>query len=84
MNSPKQHIPISQIDPGNNVGDGEGSVQVHLEEDLMQTTAKVFAIYGKEGSVKVRRLLISQWRFLSWANGSSKSAATPSMTRPLH
>ena len=49
MNSPKQHIPISQIDPGNNVGDGEGSVQVHLEEDLMQTTAKVFAIYGKGG-----------------------------------
>jgi light-independent protochlorophyllide reductase subunit L len=49
MNSPKQHIPISQIDPGNNVGDGEGSLQVHLEEDLMQTTAKVFAIYGKGG-----------------------------------
>ena len=49
MNSPKQHIPISQIDPGNNVGDGEGSVQVHLEEDLMQTTEKVFAIYGKGG-----------------------------------
>ena len=46
MNSPKQHIPISQIDPGSNVGDGEGSLQVHLEEDLMQTTAKVFAIYG--------------------------------------
>jgi hypothetical protein len=39
MNSPKQHIPIAQIEPGNNVGDGEGSVQVHLEEDLMQTTA---------------------------------------------
>ncbi len=49
MNSPKQHIPISQIDPGSNVGDGEGSLQVHLEEDLMQTTAKVFAIYGKGG-----------------------------------
>jgi light-independent protochlorophyllide reductase subunit L len=49
MNSPNQHIPVSQIDPGKNVGDGEGSVQVHLEEELMQTTAKVFAIYGKGG-----------------------------------
>ena len=41
MNSPNQHIPINQIDPGKNVGDGEGSVQVHLEEDLMQVNAKV-------------------------------------------
>ena len=83
MNSPKQHIPISQIDPGSNVGDGEGSVQVHLEEDLMQTTAKVFAIYGKGGIGKVRHLRTCQWRFLSWANGSSKSAAILSMTRHL-
>ena len=37
MNSPNQHIPVNNIDPGKNVGDGEGSVQVHLEEDLMQT-----------------------------------------------
>ena len=49
MNSPNQHIPVSNIDPGKNVGDGEGSVQVHLEEDLMQTSAKVFAVYGKGG-----------------------------------
>ena len=40
MNSPNQHIPVNNIDPGKNVGDGEGSVQVHLEEDLMQTSAK--------------------------------------------
>ena len=44
MNSPNQHIPVNNIDPGKNVGDGEGSVQVHLEEDLMQTNAKVFAV----------------------------------------
>ena len=47
MNSPNQHIPVNNIDPGKNVGDGEGSVQGHLEEDLMQVNAKVFAIYGK-------------------------------------
>ena len=49
MNSPNQHIPVNNIDLGKNVGDGEGSVQVHLEEDLMQVNAKVFAIYGKGG-----------------------------------
>jgi light-independent protochlorophyllide reductase subunit L len=49
MNSPNQHIPVNNIDPGKNVGDGEGSVQVHLEEDLLQVNAKVFAIYGKGG-----------------------------------
>ena len=49
MNSPNQHIPVNNIDPGRNVGDGEGSVQVHLEEDLMQVSAKVFAVYGKGG-----------------------------------
>ena len=26
MNSPNQHIPVNNIDPGKNVGDGEGSV----------------------------------------------------------
>ena len=40
MNSPNQHIPVNNIDPGKNVGDGEGSVQVHLEEDLIITTRK--------------------------------------------
>ncbi|GLQ36586.1 light-independent protochlorophyllide reductase iron-sulfur ATP-binding protein [Rhizobium albus] len=30
-------------------GDGEGSVQVHLDPDLKIETAKVFAIYGKGG-----------------------------------
>ena len=44
-NSPNQHIPVNNIDP-KNVGDGEGA-WVHLEEDLMQVNAKVFAIYGK-------------------------------------
>jgi len=30
-------------------GDGEGSVQVHMDEAVSGTTAKVFAIYGKGG-----------------------------------
>ena len=43
MNSPNQHIPVTDIDPGKNVGDGEGSLQVHLEEDLMQVGAKIIS-----------------------------------------
>ena len=38
-------IPVHSIDPG----DGEGSVQVHLDADLTIDKAKVFAIYGKGG-----------------------------------
>lgn len=30
-------------------GDGDGSVQVHMDEAISATTAKVFAIYGKGG-----------------------------------
>ena len=30
-------------------GDGEGSVQVHMDEAVSGTTAKVFAVYGKGG-----------------------------------
>mgnify|MGYP001417125119 CR=1 FL=1 len=38
MNSPNQHIPVNNIDPGKNVGDGEGSV------DLIVSTP------GREGT----------------------------------
>ena len=30
-------------------GDGEGSVQVHMDQAISGTTAKVFAVYGKGG-----------------------------------
>jgi light-independent protochlorophyllide reductase subunit L len=30
-------------------GDGDGSVQVHMDESVSGTTAKVFAVYGKGG-----------------------------------
>ena len=64
MNSPNQHIPVNNIDPGKNVGDGEGSVQVHLEEDLMQTSAKVFAVYGKGGIGKSTGIADRNRRYL--------------------
>ncbi|MEM0954439.1 MAG: ferredoxin:protochlorophyllide reductase (ATP-dependent) iron-sulfur ATP-binding protein [Pseudomonadota bacterium] len=38
-------IPVQTIDPG----DGEGSLQVHLDPELQIDKAKVFAIYGKGG-----------------------------------
>jgi light-independent protochlorophyllide reductase subunit L len=38
-------IPVQTIDPG----DGEGSLQVHLDPELTIDKAKVFAIYGKGG-----------------------------------
>jgi light-independent protochlorophyllide reductase subunit L len=38
-------IPVHSVDPG----DGEGSLQVHLEGDVAIGKAKVFAIYGKGG-----------------------------------
>ena len=45
MNSPNQFIPVKDV--GN--GDGEGSVQVHLDEHIDVAKAKVFAVYGKGG-----------------------------------
>ncbi len=38
-------IPVQSIDPG----DGEGSLQVHMDERISVDKAKVFAIYGKGG-----------------------------------
>ncbi|MEM1154387.1 MAG: AAA family ATPase, partial [Pseudomonadota bacterium] len=38
-------IPVQTVDPG----DGEGSLQVHLDSDISIDKAKVFAIYGKGG-----------------------------------
>ena len=40
-----RRIPIKSLLPG----DGEGSLQVHLDPDVSMGTAKVFAIYGKGG-----------------------------------
>jgi light-independent protochlorophyllide reductase subunit L len=45
MNSPNQFIPVKNVGPG----DGEGSLQVHLDEHIDVAKAKVFAIYGKGG-----------------------------------
>ena len=45
MNSPNQFIPVKNVGPG----DGEGSLQVHLDEQIDVAKAKVFAIYGKGG-----------------------------------
>ena len=45
MNSPNQFIPVKDVGRG----DGEGSVQVHLDEQIDVAKAKVFAIYGKGG-----------------------------------
>ena len=38
-------IPVQEVAPG----DGEGSLQVHLDTDIAIDKAKVFAIYGKGG-----------------------------------
>jgi light-independent protochlorophyllide reductase subunit L len=38
-------IPVQTLDPG----DGEGSLQVHLDPDIAIEKAKVFAVYGKGG-----------------------------------
>ena len=45
MNSPNQFIPVKDVGRG----DGEGSVQVHLDEQIDAAKAKVFAVYGKGG-----------------------------------
>ena len=42
-------IPVSAIRSRNQPGDGDGSVQVHLDPAVKIGTAKVFAIYGKGG-----------------------------------
>jgi len=63
-------------------GDGEGSVQVHMDEAVSGTTAKVFAIYGKGGIGKS-----THQTFLSRSPKSArrycKSGVTRSMTVPL-
>ncbi len=41
----KPRIPVRRVA----TGDGEGSVQVHMEPDWSIGTAKVFAVYGKGG-----------------------------------
>ena len=83
MNSPNQHIPVNNIDPGKNVGDGEGSVQVHLEEDLMQVNAKVFArSMAKAASARAPPHPICLWRFPSWGSVSFKSVVIRNTTPP--
>ncbi len=45
-------IPVQNIVPNNGTsskGDGEGSVQVHLNDQISVGKAKVFAVYGKGG-----------------------------------
>jgi light-independent protochlorophyllide reductase subunit L len=41
--------PIPRYRPKGGCGDGEGSVQVHMDEAMKIGTAKVFAVYGKGG-----------------------------------
>jgi light-independent protochlorophyllide reductase subunit L len=41
--------PVPQYRPKGSCGDGEGSVQVHMDEGLKIGGAKVFAVYGKGG-----------------------------------
>ena len=48
--SPLDGIPVSVGRPADsNPPDGEGSLQVHLDEDIAIDRAKVFAVYGKGG-----------------------------------
>jgi len=42
-------VPVSAIGGRSRQGDGEGSVQVHLDPSMRIGTAKVFAVYGKGG-----------------------------------
>ena len=78
MNSPNQFIPVKDV--GN--GDGEGSVQVHLDEHIDVAKAKVFAVYGKGGLAKAQRPLICRSRFPSSESASSKLAVTQSTILP--
>ena len=49
MNVRNKHIPIKAVDVSGGQGDGEGSVQVHLDSQIQINKAKVFAVYGKGG-----------------------------------
>ena len=45
-------IPVKNVVPNSGAslnGDGEGSVQVHLNDQISVGKAKVFAVYGKGG-----------------------------------
>ena len=64
MNSPNQFIPVKDVGRG----DGEGSVQVHLDEQIDVAKAKVFAIYGKGGIGKVRRRQIYRSLSRNWGS----------------
>ena len=48
MNMPNNNIPV-RIMGGAEGGDGEGSLQVHLDDQIQIGHAKVFAVYGKGG-----------------------------------
>jgi light-independent protochlorophyllide reductase subunit L len=43
------NIPVQLVDPPAGPGDGEGSVQVHLDTDIDVGKAQIFAVYGKGG-----------------------------------
>ncbi|NCW99888.1 MAG: ferredoxin:protochlorophyllide reductase (ATP-dependent) iron-sulfur ATP-binding protein, partial [Betaproteobacteria bacterium] len=45
----EQIRPRSASGPGRGIGDGEGSLQVHLDPSVRISNAKVFAVYGKGG-----------------------------------
>jgi light-independent protochlorophyllide reductase subunit L len=72
--------------PANNLlasrRDGEGSVQVHIDDAIGAGTAKVFAVYGKGGIGKSTTSSNLSVAFPSSASGCCRSAATPSMTAP--
>ena len=76
MNSPNQFIPVKDV--GN--GDGEGSVQVHLDEHIDVAKAKVFAVYGKGGIGKSTTSSNLSVAFSKLGNALSRSAVIQSMT----
>ena len=43
------NIPVQLVDPPAGPGDGEGSVQVHLDTEIDVGKAQIFAVYGKGG-----------------------------------
>ena len=48
MNMPNNNIPVRIMDAAGG-GDGEGSLQVHLDDQIDVGQAKIFAVYGKGG-----------------------------------
>ena len=48
MNMPNNNIPVRIMDAAG-AGDGEGSLQVHLDDQIDVGQAKIFAVYGKGG-----------------------------------